>query len=494
MRLPRSRSTLVQIGILFGAACLTTGIYVFASSRTQGLGFPLDDAWIHQTYARNLGQLGEWAFIPGQPSAGSTSPLWTAFLALGFALGQADPRPWTYLLGILSLAGLAFAGQNLFRQQAGQADVTVQSESGLIPWVGLFLAGEYHLVWAAVSGMETDLMGLFYLAGLVLIADARPRWGWVGALIGLACWTRPDGLTLLGPALLVWFARGRRWKGLLWLLTFFGLFFLPYLLFNYVVQGSPWPNTFYAKQAEYAVLQLRPLILRLWNELSLPLVGGGIFLLPGFIYFIIHAVQKKNWPGLSAGLWFLGYAFLYAWRLPVTYQYGRYLIPAMPVYFVLGLAGMAWILAGLKRRSERAERLLGFAWRIALVGVWLGFLGIGAGRYAQDVAIIETEMVAAARWVAVNTLPQELIAVHDIGAMGYYGRRNIVDLAGLVTPEVIPFIRDEQKLVRYLDQNGVSALVVFPGWYEHLPEGKQILYATEGRYSNENMTVYRWKE
>ena len=30
------------------------------------------------------------------------------------------------------------------------------------------------------------------------------------------------------------------------------LLFAPYLLFNLVVEGSIWPNTFYAKQAEYA--------------------------------------------------------------------------------------------------------------------------------------------------------------------------------------------------------------------------------------------------
>jgi len=35
-------------------------------------GFPLDDAWIHQTYARNLGLSGMMAFTPGEPSAGST--------------------------------------------------------------------------------------------------------------------------------------------------------------------------------------------------------------------------------------------------------------------------------------------------------------------------------------------------------------------------------------------------------------------------------------
>jgi hypothetical protein len=33
-------------------------------------GLPLDDAWIHQTYARNLGLNGVMAFSLGQPSTG----------------------------------------------------------------------------------------------------------------------------------------------------------------------------------------------------------------------------------------------------------------------------------------------------------------------------------------------------------------------------------------------------------------------------------------
>jgi hypothetical protein len=37
------------------------------------LGFPLDDAWIHQTYARNLAETGQLAYLPGQPCSGHTS-------------------------------------------------------------------------------------------------------------------------------------------------------------------------------------------------------------------------------------------------------------------------------------------------------------------------------------------------------------------------------------------------------------------------------------
>src|SRR5688572_23083681 len=69
---------------------LAAGVSVylaFALAQAGALAFPLDDAWIHQTYARTFAQNGEWAYRPGQPSSGSTAPLWTLLLALGYWLG-----------------------------------------------------------------------------------------------------------------------------------------------------------------------------------------------------------------------------------------------------------------------------------------------------------------------------------------------------------------------------------------------------------------------
>src|SRR5690349_3309555 len=77
---------------------LSVLLYLLLSVRSGFLGFPLDDAWIYQTYARNLATLHQFAFIPEQPSAGSTSPLWSGLLALGY-LARVDYHLWTYTLG-----------------------------------------------------------------------------------------------------------------------------------------------------------------------------------------------------------------------------------------------------------------------------------------------------------------------------------------------------------------------------------------------------------
>jgi hypothetical protein len=476
----------------YGLAVAVAAAYLLTSSQVYGVGFPLDDAWIHQTYARNLALLGEWAFYPGQPSAGSTAPLWSMLLALGYLLNL-PYFLWTFFLGSVCLFGLAFVGEAMLRR-------LLPEPAPVVPWAGIFLLGEWHFAWAAVSGMETLLTAGVFLLVLWRASAAHGRtWGVVGLLIGLSVWLRPDGITLLGPAAFVLFFTARGWRerlqGLGWLVGGAALFFGPYLLFNLLVQGAVWPNTFYAKQAEYAELRENiPLLARLLSQLSLPLIGSGLFLLPGFIAFVWQSVKHRRWFALAAIIWFIGYALVYALRLPVVYQYGRYFMPAMPVYFICGIAGTLALAHWL--RPRRWAWFFARVWIFSLVGIWAGFFVLGASRYAKDVAIIETEMVAAARWVAVNTPEDSLIAAHDIGALGFFAQRQLVDLAGLVSPEVIPFIRDEGRIIAWLNERQVDYLVVFEGWYAHLPAEKEQAYSTYGLFSPQsggsNIVIYRW--
>jgi hypothetical protein len=488
----RIRSGAVGFSLLALIAVGSVVLFAAFSAATLTTGFPLDDAWIHQTYARNLAQRGEWSFLPGVPSAGSTSPLWTVLLAVGH-LNLIPPYVWTMFLGFIALTGLAMYGEKLFRAAGGEV-------FRVVPLAGIFLAVEWHLVWAAASGMESILFALWIIGVFYLLSDSQPRAIWIGFLAGASAWVRPDGITLLGPAVFVLALAQPNWRtrwveGVRTVLGFM-IGFAPYLLFNHLVSGSWFPNTFYAKQAEYAIYQQIPLVERVLSLAVLPLIGAGILLLPGVVYSVWRAVQHKKLIILSMILWWLGYTILYAVRLPVTYQHGRYLIPAMPVYFILGLIGTAWLLRSITWRGR-----LGFVIPRAVGGmiaaVSLSFFVLGGQQYARDVAIIETEMVRTARWISEETEPNALIAAHDIGALGYFGQRNLLDLAGLISPEVIPFIRDEVRLSEYLDQSGVDYLVTFPDWYPILVERGQPLYRTGGTFSieagGENMVVYRWQ-
>lgn len=481
-------------GLLPLSAVLVQGIYLAVSAATHRVGYPLDDAWIHQTFARSLAQRGEWAFLPGAVSGGSTSPLWTLLLVPGqFAAGAAFA--WTQVLGGLCLFLTGWMGQCWY-DRLEQAE----GESGKgFPWVGLFLISEWHLSWAAGSGMETLLYAGLILGVFAGLTRTQPNWAWLGAAVGVGVWIRPDALTLLGPVGLVLIGMGGARTSLIRrILTVgagFAAVFSLYLGFNLLTAGSIWPNTFYAKQAEYASLLAQPYAGRLLQMAAMPWVGAGLLLLPGAAYALV-SVKRRRWVVLAGLIWWLGYTGLYAWRLPVVYQHARYLIPTMPVIWTAGF----WGLRALARRvgpMMAKFSLVQFAWGALTAGVLMGFVVLGARSYAEDVAIIETEMVDTAVWIQANTEEDALIAVHDIGAVGYFSERRILDLAGLVTPELIPFLRDEERLRGYLDDQQVDYLVAFPDWYESLENGKAIVYRSQGIYApkagGENMTVYRWR-
>jgi hypothetical protein len=520
--------------ILASAAGLT--VCLTGSWAAGHVGFPLDDAWIHQTYARNLVAYGQWAFVPGRPSSGSTAPLWTLLLAVGYAL-RLPFRAWTYALGGLCLAGTAALSSRLAeRLWANQKGPRADAQGPIAPsgaWppglvVGLAVALEWHLLWAAASGMETLLFALLALAFWVRLASGPWRQPFLTGLLGGALiLTRPEGIlavALTALALVLAGGLAGRWgrgmAGAVLLVAGTVVVVAPYLALNLHLSGTLWPNTFYAKQAEYASLLAQPLPVRLWRVAAVPWVGGQVLLLPGCVWALWQAggraVRDLRTPQRSGSLeghvvWWLPLVWValtvgvYGLRLPVTYQHGRYLIPVIPVLLVYGIGGTLGLQSRIHgprafhRRSALGSGLGTMASRIWLSSaavLFLAFWLLGARAYAVDVAVIEEEMVAVARWLDANTAPDALVAVHDIGAVGYFAQRPLLDLAGLVSPEVVPFIRDEERLLAWLQEQGAEYLVTFPSWYPTLTADSRL----ERRYSTgaavtvaqggENMVVY----
>jgi hypothetical protein len=154
---------------------------------------------------------------------------------------------------------------------------------------------------------------------------------------------------------------------------------------------------------------------------------------------------------------------LYAGRLPVTYQHGRYAIPVIPILVLFGLQGMRRL---LRPHSMRASiRLASLTWLGATVVMFPVMLtSLGASAFRGDVAFIRDEMVSTAEWVAENTDSKTMIAAHDIGALGYFAPRTILDLAGLVSPDVIPAMHDANELTVFILQSTAEYLVAFPQW------------------------------
>jgi hypothetical protein len=532
-------------------AVLSTAGYLAYTSLNGSLGFPLDDAWIHQTYARNLAETGQLAYLPGQPSAGSTSPAWSFLLSVSYMVGL-DYRLWTYLLGGLALAATAWFTYRLFLRLASLHPGLRSSGQASHPTAallaGLFCAVEWHLVWAAASGMETMLFAAlsltlleYYFSQAATVgrhaagepkdpASIRTERTYVnavgiGLLGGLLTLTRPEGLGLAGlviAALLVAplpSGRGEVKTRLLAAgvsLLALGAILAPYLAFNLRTAGSIFPNTFYAKQAEYQIyLQSWSAPVRFWRVVGSTLVGAQILLLPGFGYALYRLIRRRDgaaghspraWveklvaalPAALPLLWWLAILLVYAWRLPVDYQHGRYAMPSIPFLILYGVWGTAELLR--PRSPHLWLRVLSQSAPVAVALLALLFWVRGAVAYRDDVGFIEGEMAAAARWLNEHTAPTDRIAVHDIGAVGYLTDRPLLDLAGLITPQVIPFITDAEQLANWMAEQGAAYAVFFPDFsptYAQLAADPklQAVYCTDYAWTrsqgHQNLCVFR---
>jgi hypothetical protein len=216
------------------AAVLASALFLAYSAASGRPGFPLDDGWIHQTYARNLAEYGEWAFVPGTPSAGSTSPLWTLLLFPAYLLSL-PPLAWSYLLGTAILVWLGWAAMALW-----QALWPAAGHSWL---PGLATVLSWPLVWAADSGMETLLFAALGLSLCAHYVRAVPQPApWLGLGAGALILVRPEGVLLLA-LLAAGLASQRAWRALLGFLLLALLPLLPYFALNVVLSGQWWPNT-----------------------------------------------------------------------------------------------------------------------------------------------------------------------------------------------------------------------------------------------------------
>jgi hypothetical protein len=469
-----------------GVALIAAMRYV-AAEQHVGLGFPLDDGWIHAQFAHNLAAGHGLAFNPGEPSTGSTAPLWTLVLALPVALG-ADVVLAAKAVGI-ALAALAAALAGALAHALTRSRV-----AGLV--AGFAVALSPRLTWGAVSGMEVPLYTALACAALLafLRSDGRHEWGW-GLLCGLCTLARPETGVLFPVLLVTAMTIARREttpgartdiRGLAGAVLAFAIVVGADVAVNLAISGRPLPATFYAKTDGAGLLNavgradvqeiVRSLAIRSFaalNEVARYLAEQSLilflFALPGMM--AIGRVWKdaaQNQPASPRGIAVVAVQILSPLAMgalapvsPLLMQEGRYAAHLLVLFFVVAVVGAE----ALARRS-RAPLVV---WALAaLAVVRLASQNVAfADRYVRQVDNINRTHVAMGGWLAANTPPGALIATNDIGAIGVFSGRPVLDLEGLVTPAIIPFKPGRQRLA-FLERERPDFLVIFDEWYPEL--------------------------
>jgi hypothetical protein len=451
---------------ILGAFAVGLAAFLLMERRLAGpvgaAAFPLDDSWIHLQFARNLAEGHGFSYNPGVPVAGSTAPLWTLVLAGLFAV-LGSHAIWVKLAGIAAGLATVLLTRRLATSWTGDPAL------GVLAAVLTALAGP--MLWGALSGMEVTLAALLVTAALCV--DGRgPDWA-TALLLGLACLARPEAL-LVVP--LLWLARPVTIRRTLAFGIVVGALLAPWVAFNLATTGTPLPATATAKiegglvglftgarEPRWKLVVRRPAAFvgewALWLLRVNALVP--LLLLPGLAALRRKGDRALVVPALVLLLHPLGMAFLAPYRGP-AFQTGRYSMHLLPLAITVAVAALApfgWPVAGPWRRRVTAGLVLA-----ALVST-----GYGAYRYGWAVQNIDAMQVHLGRWVAHEAPPEARIALNDVGAIAYLSRREVIDLMGLVTPEIRPYRRDgDRGILRYLERSCPDYLIVFPKWFGEL--------------------------
>src|SRR4051812_89985 len=324
-----------------------------------GLGFPLDDSWIHLQFARNLAHGAGLSYNPGEFVTGSTAPLWTALLAVLFLL-PGSVLLWAQLLGaVLYLAGIDATWR--LSRELGLGE-------GLSALAAALTLATSWLVWSALSGMEIPLFVLLSLWGMILHLRERAdpdRPPLSLAVLAVAVLARPEGLLLLLLAFLdrvLVFAEGPegvRWRrpALRTLLAGAGLAACALagsFLFYGWAGGSVLPTT-YAAKGGGEVRHLLPDLRYLANVLTLFFrpQPWATLLAAGGVATLASRLGTARDRGLLPALWLLGMPLAYSLLTPgpsrMLGTFGRYYFPLFPVLAILAALALEPALEAIGR-------------------------------------------------------------------------------------------------------------------------------------------------
>ncbi|UCC68693.1 MAG: hypothetical protein JSV79_01785 [Armatimonadota bacterium] len=421
--------------VVIGAVGCAVWLWFALSTRIA-----LEDAFITFRYARNLAEGNGFVYNVGERVLGTTTPLQTLLLAvLGVVFGPARiPGIAAVVMPMFGIASGLLAYKALVRFDVPRAGAA----AGM-----LMLYLHPVIVRTSLGGMETPLALLLMALGLYFLSKRRSVWA--TAAVALLALCRVDGL--IWGALVLGATMLSRYRRPLKQAVAFGGVVIPWLIFATVYFQSPIPNSMLAKgvvRPGREDLLMQPLHFSRLSRFYLsgtgfeadhPLFAVWLVLMGLGVYAVVRARRREL---LALPIFPVVYAVLmYVGRAP---KYEWYVAPMLFCCLLLGGVGIGQVVCWV------AGARVNWGWRAALA-VCAAAVVVPVGselvrelpRRARHSRLFQENEVGLRRavglWLRENTPEEASIAMEAIGYQGYFSERGVIDMYGLVTPEVVEY-------------------------------------------------------
>lgn len=407
----------------------------------------VDDAFISMRYAWNIAHGDGPVFNVGEPVEGFSNPTWTLLLVIPHLLGN-DPIAFGKYVGITCHALTAVVTLRLAWWLANGRGVPAAVTA--LAGAGLYAVSTPANWWAA-NAMETPFYALLLVSAAWrwTVERTRDRALPVSALLaGLAGISRPEApllvLALAGVVAVDLWKGGARRRLAEWMAALVP-FPAAWLIFRLAWYGSLLPNPYYVKGSGSTVDMVLD-YLRPWFATETTFLAAGIL---GLV--LLRFVERRRvW--LLGGMLLAQVVFLAGMGVDWLVNQ-RFVVPALPLLAAAAGGGFgAWTerrpFEGARAWAPAAVLVALFGWQASLsVPTNIASLEKGAvtrtprdrvldwppGSLDRTFAGSSSEVLT---WALARVPPHASVATSDVGLMGYTTDWTLIDLSGLVDPDM----------------------------------------------------------
>ncbi|MHA1137101.1 MAG: hypothetical protein ACTSSE_11505 [Candidatus Thorarchaeota archaeon] len=450
-------------------------IYYLATMLTiSDPGLTLDDSWIHVQFARTIFEGTPWEYSPGIPSTGSTSPLWSVILSpIFFFTNDQFGIVWgVYAISIAFFTGSTFLVGRIVTNYVDHIGF------GFLAMVSFVIIPRN--AWLMLSGMETPLFVFVLLFSIWILDKEEMKYDLlIGVVAGIAFLSRPEGaiVVLCIPIrLIILGVRGKVTKQRFGLFILSGIFAVivvfPWVFHCLSTTGNPLPDTFYTKVHTPTEFEIGA-----WDEWWVIFVSQMLYIPAAVFLGVVLIVKGKPFA------WLLPVSLTVMYRLSTPYialiNNARYLVPIFDLFIIVAIASGAIVFKlTLTTLLEVKDNLTLNVTCIAIlvfivITPMVPYYMWQATNYGKAAGNINDMQVHIGYWLDEHTPPDAIFAIHDAGALRFFSGRTVIDLAGLVTPDIIHLNMTNNEKMQYLYEQGCNYFVffdeLFSYWAHFLP-------------------------
>jgi hypothetical protein len=399
--------------------------------------FPLrggftDDGFIHVQYARNLMTRGEYSFNPGETSFGTTSPLWVmalATIARPFGADDALVDAGKLLSWIFAFVAVIVLHRVLLLFGASRRTALFGAVA--------FATDVWLVRWGAL-GMESSLAAAMaaLMAGTSRRAyQNRPDAAAFGAAVAIGALVRPE-LYLAMPVYILGAMTRRPRPAVGVVVTAVAVTAAlvgPWLIFAKWHIGSFLPNTAGAKSGG---LITNPIAFA--HALIVPMKIIASSQIAAAVAIVADLVVSRRRAFVLredfrfAGLWMLALPFAYV--VGDIQILSRYMLLVTPAVCVGGWMALESLFTASVPRWRTAAFASALVIGLVANGIVYARVVVPPSRaFSED---LQVNMAGLAKFLHTNSAGGEVVAAADIGYLAFYSGCRVLDLGGLVEPEM----------------------------------------------------------